>query len=78
MEANAAIKKRDKIIRENRSTNHEGERMFGKQQGGRYGYLKKYHPAIEELNKNPDLLYQRLQISDLWNDPNIRKMNGWT
>jgi hypothetical protein len=74
-EPNAALKKRQKIIQENRSTNHWGERMFSKVQGGRFCYMKKYHPAIEELNNNPGLLYKKLNIPDLWLNPNIRILN---
>jgi hypothetical protein len=53
------IEKREEYFDENRTTNHWGK-LFGKTPGGRYLYLKKRHPNIEDMIKNPKLVYDKI------------------
>ncbi len=53
------LKNRSDVIIENRTTNHWGTHVFPKKPGGRYLYLSKYHPMIENMLKNPVLVYEK-------------------
>jgi hypothetical protein len=49
------IARRANVVAENRTTNHAGVKIFAKKPGN---FRVKYHPKIEELIKNPRLVYR--------------------
>jgi hypothetical protein len=57
---NLQIKKRKKIIDDNRVMNHWGTKMFPKHVGGRWVKLESYHPKIQEYIKDPKKVYSHV------------------
>ncbi len=49
------IAKRANVVADNRTTNHASTKIFAKKPGN---FRMKYHPKIEELIKNPRLVYR--------------------
>lgn len=65
------IAKKKKVIEENRVLNHWGNKTFPLMPGGGYQRFVERHEAIEELTKNPKLLYQKLKITPVTEDNDI-------
>ena len=69
------IDMKKEIIKDNRFTNHWGTKIFGKYVSFRHKIEKK-HPAIKDLNDNPEKLWTKLNINvdkEILNDPQVLK-----